>query len=124
MQKKRILIVDDERNVRMSIHLVLEHLDYEIDFAENGVEAIARIEKGPYDLIITDYKMPEMDGVELIQKAKELFPSMPILMVAGDRPEGSLLKCGATAYIEKPFNVFELQKTVERILENENGIIR
>ncbi len=121
MEKKRILIVDDEKNVRIALLRALEHFDREIDFAENGAEAIAFIEKRSYNLVITDHVMPEMDGVELIQRIRTIFHSMPVLMVTGGRPEGDLLKCGATEYIEKPFDVFELQKRVKMYFLNKSG---
>jgi len=66
MEKKKILIVDDEKPVRLLLARALGARDYEITMAKNGVEAIKQIDKKFYDLIITDYMMPQMDGLELI----------------------------------------------------------
>ena len=116
MGKKRILIADDEELVRTLLPEALKHYDYDIDVVENGVEAMSHIDKKSYDLIITDYMMPEMDGLELTRRIKAKYPYTPILIITGDGPVHDLLKCGATACITKPFNIFELQNMVKTIL--------
>ena len=119
MEKKRILIADDEKHVRYLLAMLLEPYNYEIDIVKNGVEAISRIDRRPYDLIITDYRMPEMDGLELTRRIKAKYPLIPILVVTADGPVQDLLKSGVTACISKPFNVFELQNMVKTILNKE-----
>lgn len=116
MEKKRILIVDDEKSVRHLVAEVLGTQDYEITMANNGVEAIKQIEKEFYDLIITDYTMPQMDGLELICWIKAKYPFMPILVVTGKGPVQDLLNNGAAACIMKPFDIFELRCQVKTIL--------
>lgn len=116
MEKKRILIVDDEKAVRLLLAEALKCYDRHIDLVENGVEAISHINRRSYDLIITDYMMPKMDGLELTRRIKLKNPSTPILIVTGNGPVYELLKSGATACITKPFNLFELQNTVKVIL--------
>jgi CheY-like chemotaxis protein len=87
------------------------------------VEAIQQIDKAVYDLIITDYMMPEMDGLELICKIKERYPFMPVLVVTGEAPVQDLLENGAAACIMKPFDIFELRSSVKTILDRGmNGI--
>jgi len=119
MEKKRILIADDEKAVRILMDRALKNHDYEIDVVENGVEAITHINKKSYDLVITDYMMPKMDGLELTRRIRSEYPSIPILIVTGDGPVDELLKSGATACIAKPFNIFELQNMVKIILNKE-----
>ncbi len=116
MEKKRILIVDDEKSMRLLVAMVLGTQDYEITMANNGVEAIKQIDKEFYDLIITDYMMPQMDGLELTCRIKARYPFMPILVVTGNAPVQDLLKNGATACIMKPFDIFELRCLVKTIL--------
>ena len=117
MEKKRILIVEDEELTRNLLVEVLKLCDYKIESVENGVEAIKRNAASSYDLIITDYKMPEMNGLELIRRIRIKNPSIPILVVTGDGPEGELLKSGALACIKKPFNISELQRIARAILD-------
>lgn len=119
MKRKKILIVDDEEAVRRLLIKTLELCDYEIGVAENGVEAISRMNKESYDLIITDYRMPKMDGLELTQIIKSRDPSTPVLIITGDGPVRDLLESGAKACLEKPFNVLQLHNMVETILNEE-----
>lgn len=117
MKKKRILIAEDEEIVRALLLEALKHYDYEINVVENGLEAISHIDKKSYDLVITDYMMPKMDGLELTQRIKAKYPSTPILVITGSGPVHDLLKNGATAYIMKPFKIVELLSMVETILK-------
>ena len=119
MEKKRILIADDEKAVRVLIAGALEADDYEIDVAENGLEAINQMNRRSYDLIITDYMMPKMDGLELTRKVRAKYPSTPIIIVTGDGPVHDLLESGATVCFTKPFDIFELQNMVKIILDKE-----
>jgi CheY-like chemotaxis protein len=116
MKKKRILIADDEKAVRISLAEALKPYGYNIDVVENGIEAISHMNRRAYDLIITDYMMPKMDGLELIRRIRSKYPSIPILIITGGGPVCDLLESGATACITKPFNIFELQNMVKVIL--------
>jgi CheY-like chemotaxis protein len=96
---------------------VLSAQGYDIDAVANGYEAIRQMNVKSYDLIITDYRMPIMDGLELTRKIKSEYPSMPVLIVTGIGPVQDLLKSGATACIMKPFGVLELKNLVQNILD-------
>jgi CheY-like chemotaxis protein len=117
MAKKRILIADDEEGIRSLLAMALETYDYEIDIVENGLEAINNIYKRSYDLIITDYMMPEMDGLELTKRIRSEYPSIPILIVTANGPEHDFLESGATLYIEKPFSILEIQNIIKMMLK-------
>ena len=119
MEKKRILIVDDEEIVRTLLIRTLKPCDYEIGVAENGIEAINHMDRGSYDLIITDYMMPKMDGLELTRRIRAKYPSTPVLIITGDGPVRDLLRSGATACLEKPFSLFKLRSIVKTILDEE-----
>jgi CheY-like chemotaxis protein len=117
MGGKRILIVDDEEMIRTLLFEAFKFFDYEIESVENGVEALKQIARKTYDLIITDYKMPKMDGLELTRIIKMTNPSIPVLVVTSNGPERELLKSGALACIKKPFNILELQRISQNILD-------
>ncbi|MDQ7838791.1 MAG: response regulator [Thermodesulfobacteriota bacterium] len=117
MEKKRILVVDDEEIIRTLLLKAFKFFGYEIDTVENGIEAVKRIASKAYDLIITDYRMPEMNGLELTRRIKMINPSIPVLVITSDGPECELLKSGALACIKKPFNILELQKISQNILD-------
>ena len=117
MAKKRILIADDEEAIRILLAMALKTYDYEVDIVENGLEAINNIYKRSYDLIITDYMMPKMDGLELTKRIRSKYPSTPILIVTGNGPVHDLLKSGATFCLKKPFSIFEIQNIVKIMLK-------
>jgi DNA-binding response OmpR family regulator len=119
MGKKRILIVDDEKAIRATIAMALESVKYEIDVAENGIQAIELLNKTSYDLIITDYSMPEMDGLEMMGIIESEYPNLPVLMITAQESASDLLEGKNATFFPKPFKVTELQKRVKGIL---NGI--
>ena len=117
MGGKRVLIVDDEEMIRTLLFEIFKFFNYEVETVENGVEAIKQIGEKTYDLIITDYMMPKMDGLELTRRIKMINPSIPVLVVTCNGPENELLKSGALACIKKPFNISKLQRISQNILD-------
>src|SRR5829696_1356987 len=81
-KKSRILVVDDEPSILQTLQQVLAN-SYEVDIAENGVQGIARLQESEYDLLLTDLKMPEVDGVQLMEWAKRLYPDIEVIMITG-----------------------------------------
>ncbi len=116
MKKRRILVADDERHLRKLLAEVLRLLNYDVDTVEDGLGALEEIHKRSYDLIITDYMMPGMNGLELTKKIKARYPSIPVLVITGNGPVATLLKSGASKCLRKPFDLFELKKTVNSLL--------
>ncbi|MCB0298697.1 MAG: sigma-54-dependent Fis family transcriptional regulator [Calditrichaeota bacterium] len=120
MEKFRILIVDDEENLRTGVATILEDEGFEIEEAENGRLALERLEQQVFDLIITDYKMNEMDGMKFLAHVQEEYPSLKVVMVTG---YGSIedavkaMKLGAINYLTKPIKPKELIKTVKTVLQ-------
>ena len=120
-RKGLILLVDDEPLVRRTLQKYLEKSGYAIDTAENGLAALRRLEQKEYDLVITDLKMPEIDGRELLKLMAEKFPHIPrIVLTALGSTEDILLalKTGAYDFISKPIVDFALLGyTIDRALE-------
>lgn len=117
MKKKRILIVDDEETIRILLLEIFKSLGYETETVENGEEAIRQLAGKTYDLLITDYTMPKMDGLELTRRIKIINPSIPVLVFTSYGPESELLKSGALACIKKPLNISELKVISQNILD-------
>lgn len=117
---KRILVVDDEEILRMLICDTLEDLGYDIDEAEDGIEALKKISQQTYDLIILDYMMPNLSGLEVIEElAMEVKQNTPILMLTAKAQESDrqiALEKGANYFMSKPFSPIELLGLVEDIL--------
>ena len=111
---KRILIVDDERQITRMLRMALQSGGYEVLVAGNGAEAFDRFKAESPDLIITDLAMPEMDGVELTRAVRNLADT-PIIVLSvrdADSMKIAALDLGADDYITKPFNMPELMARV------------
>ncbi|MBW2183924.1 MAG: sigma-54-dependent Fis family transcriptional regulator [Deltaproteobacteria bacterium] len=120
MMEKKILIVDDEFNSRTLLAQLFQEDGYSADTAENGKTALEALKSTPFDILITDIRMPVMDGIELFHRAKEMYPHMPvILFTAYGTIEAAVkaLKEGVFHYLEKPVNFDLLNHTVQQALE-------
>jgi DNA-binding NtrC family response regulator len=129
----KILVVDDEAPIRDVIRKGLSQMGgYSVEVAQNGLEAIEKIEKDVFDLVLTDLKMPEMDGLELLKTIKGIRPEvMVILMTAYGSIETAVeaMKIGANDYITKPIDLNELLIHIskvqkESLLLKENRLLR
>ncbi|MRN53216.1 response regulator [Paenibacillus monticola] len=122
---QKVLVVDDEEVLRMLITDTLEDLEnVEIHTAENGLEALARLSADHYDLMILDYMMPEMTGIEVLgQLSVDMKSTLPILMLTAKAQEvdrNRAIVAGARYFMPKPFSPIELLQIVEGIL-SDNG---
>lgn len=124
MDKKKILIVDDEKDIRNIVSIYLENNDFEALQAEDGEEALAVIEKEKIDLAILDVMMPKMDGISLCIKIREK-TNIPVIMLSAkdeDMDKVMGLTCGADDYVAKPFNPVELLARVRAQLRRYNEL--
>lgn len=115
----RILLVDDNKLGLMARRAVLEELGHRITTAMEGTEALEQFARDKYDLLITDYKMPRMNGLELIRKVRELDSRLPIILVSGYAEALGLTEAntGADAVIPKSAHeVQQLVRLVNRLL--------
>ncbi|RPH52027.1 MAG: sigma-54-dependent Fis family transcriptional regulator, partial [Desulfobacteraceae bacterium] len=114
-----ILIVDDEKRMRHLLSIMLSRRGYHVDQAGDGVEALEMIKAAPFDMIITDIKMPRMDGVELLKKIMEMEIPYPVIFITAFATVESAVEAmqqGAVDYIIKPFEEARILLTVERTL--------
>jgi two-component system, NtrC family, nitrogen regulation response regulator NtrX len=115
-----ILIVDDEKAIRKTLSEILSFEGYRIDEAGDGEEGIRKFRDKEYDVILCDIKMPKMDGIEFLDKAKELNPDIPIIMISG---QGTIetaveaVKKGAYDYISKPPDLNRLLITIRNAMD-------
>jgi DNA-binding NtrC family response regulator len=112
--------VDDEDIVVRSALRVLADPQYTIDTAQDGLEALAKIEQESYDVVLLDIMMPKLDGIEVLQRVKESHPDIEVIMFTGLAQIDTAVRCmklGALDYIAKPFEPDELKLTVVRALE-------
>ena len=117
--KARILAVDDEAIVLDSFRKILVIAGYSVDTVETGKEAVGLVRKNDYDFVFTDFKMPEMDGVEVTKAVKHLRPDVDVVLITGYASIESAvetMKFGAMDYVEKPFTADELTALVNKLL--------
>ena len=121
MIRPRILVIDDEEIVRISCKKCLNPEGYDVNVAENGLEGLRLAEANHYDLILTDLKMPDMDGMEFLSKMKEMQPEAKVIMITGYSTVEHAVKAirlGAYNYIEKPFTPDTLITAVKEALSD------
>jgi excisionase family DNA binding protein len=108
LDRPKILVVDDEQAVRELVAKTLTTADYDVDTAPDGPSAIDRLRVTDYDLLITDLKMPGMDGLSVIREARRRSTEMPIIVITGYSTEASAIEAinlGVSGYLTKPFRL-------------------
>jgi len=121
----RLLVVDDERIARTNLEYVLTKEGYRVQTAANGLEALALMEKAPYDMVLTDLKMDKMDGNQLLEASKRMNPDTDVVMITGFATVDSAvsaLRKGAAHYLPKPIQIDELRKTIREILDRKRHL--
>ena len=117
--RPRVLVVDDEASIRDLLSKTLALADYDVDLAPNGQVALERMRLFSYDLLITDLKMPGMDGLALIHDARRLHENLPVIVVTGFSTEASAVEAanlGVSGYLTKPFKVAKVLSVAARAL--------
>jgi two-component system response regulator AtoC len=114
---KKILIVDDEEGVRESLKLILGD-QYNLILTEDGSQALECLKNAPdIGLVLMDIKMPKMNGLEVLERMKELRPDLKVIMITGYKSTETVteaVRLGACGYIVKPFKAEEIAKTVKK----------
>lgn len=124
--EKHILLVDDEKMILQVLQEFLEKIGYSCKATSNAFDALKALEINHFDLVISDIKMEEMNGIELMKKAKERYSHLDFIMMTGhvsDYSYSDIISAGATDFLVKPFNMTELKAKLER-LEREKGVLR
>ena len=120
--KKSILVVDDDIAHRTMLRIMLGW-EYEISEADCGSTAIEKIQHTSFDLVLMDVCMPEISGVEALDKIKDLNPRIPIVMMtaySSNETAAKALEKGAFGYLTKPFDFENLRQTIENAVKNSN----
>src|SRR5262249_31167728 len=118
--KSRILVVDDEAEIRRSVRMILEYEGYDVQEASSGPEALALIERQAPDLVFLDIKMPGVDGLEALDKIKHVNESLPVVIISGHGTVSTAVeatKLGAFDFIEKPLASERVLVTIKNALD-------
>jgi len=119
--KPRALVADDDAVLRYTLRGVLEHAGLEVDEAPDGAAALEKFAADRHELVISDLRMPRMDGLELLRRIRELRADATFLMITGEGSERhavEAMKLGAYDYLKKPFDNDELTAVVRRATES------
>lgn len=117
-----ILIVDDEQSYRQLLSLVFQEEGHELRTAMNGRQALEEVQREPADVIVSDVKMPDMDGIELLRALRDTLPDIGVILMtafASVDTAREAFKLGADDFIQKPFDVEELKLIVRKTLEKQ-----
>jgi len=115
-----ILVVDDEPSIRRTLREILEYEKFDVDEAVDGEEALQKMRENQYDLVMLDVKMPKRDGMEVLQKARDEMPEVPIIMISGHGTIETAVeatKLGAFDFIEKPPDLNRMLVTIRNALD-------
>ena len=117
----KILITEDEDSLRSFVARALRLDGHETDEAADGAEGLEKLKDGVYDLLLSDIRMPVMDGIELAHQAKSAFPALKILLMTGyaaERQRAHNLEALVHRVVMKPFTLDEIQKAVSELLDS------
>jgi DNA-binding NtrC family response regulator len=120
----KILVVDDEEGARDLFNTILTDEGYDVSLANGGEEALGLFKSNPFDLVITDIKMPVMDGLQLLQEIRKMGSKTDVIMVTAYGEVESYLKAmslGAAEYINKPIRIKELKQIVHKVLTEQRA---
>lgn len=123
----KILIIDDERSIRNTLKDILNFEKHHVDTAEDGITGLKMIEENEYDVIFCDIKMPQMDGIEVLEKIVETHPEIPVVMISG---HGNIdtaveaIKKGAFDYIAKPLDLNRIMVTLRNAMDKNNLVVQ
>ena len=118
--KKKVLIIDDEKNIRLTLSESLETVNYEVDTAVDGEHGINKYNEFKYDVVLLDMKMPGIDGMEVLRRIKYQNPFQNVIMITAHgtiETAVEAMKLGAIDYIRKPFTLDEIRSIVKHVLE-------
>ena len=120
MSESRLLIVDDEKNIRLTLSQTLDRMGVTVDTAVNGEEALEKLALGDYHLVLLDLRLPGMDGMEVLRQLRDLRPEARVIIItAYGTVESAVeaMKLGAVDFIQKPFSPKEIRDLVQRVID-------
>jgi DNA-binding NtrC family response regulator len=119
----KILIIDDEKAIRNTLREILEYESYEVDEASNGAEGLEKLANDDYEAVLCDVKMPKMDGIEVLTKAKEIDDDIPFIMISGNGTIETAVeatKKGAYDFISKPPDLNRMLLTIRNAIDKKS----
>jgi diguanylate cyclase (GGDEF)-like protein len=119
----KILVVDDEAHIRETLRKIIQRMGLQCETATDGIDALSKLQDGAYDIVISDIRMPRMDGMQLLKEISANYKGVDVLIMTAYHEDYSytdVIESGATDFIAKPFKRDELQAKIKRILYERN----
>lgn len=119
-RRRTILVVEDDPDTRHIICEIMSDAGHSVHPAKDGLDALTHLERQPYDVLVTDYHMPSLNGLYLLTISRALWPSLPVVMVSGElgQVQADAIRQGAYAWLSKPYHADQLLRTIESAVVN------
>jgi DNA-binding NtrC family response regulator len=120
----RILVIDDDRSARLLLERVLARAGHQVHLVDSASEGLAALEQGGFDLLITDKNLPDVDGLELLRRAREANPGLKVILMTGfptAETRTHAQELGVHGYVTKPFGVHDILGVCEAALAARGG---
>lgn len=118
----RVLVVDDEKFIRITLEQCLSEAGHQVDLAVNGEHALQKLEENEFELVLLDIKLPDIDGIEVLRRLKRRLPEQPVVMITAYGTIATAveaIKLGAVDYLQKPFTPEEMRNIVGTVLSRD-----
>mgnify|MGYP006280329983 CR=1 FL=1 len=119
----RILVVDDDDQLLELLVDTLDAVGYQVEGAGDGIEALDKLKEGRYHLMITDIRMPGMDGITLLKKTRRYYPDLPVLFITGYGTPEVIGRASPDGFLAKPFRIGHIEELIERTLIGESETV-
>lgn len=124
-RKGRILVIDDDRSARLLLERVLTRAGHQVQLTDNAADGLAALAAGGIDLLLTDKNLPDVDGLELLRRARESNPGLQVVLMTGfptAETKSHAQELGVHSYVTKPFGVHDILSVCEAALADKPGV--
>jgi len=119
----KILVVDDDPSLRELLMDTLNSIGYKSESAIDGIDALDKLKKSKYDLMISDIKMPNIDGISLLKKVRRYYPDLPVLFITGVASPEVIGRASPDGFLAKPFRISHMEQLIEEALNDKTELV-
>lgn len=119
--KARVLVVDDDPGLLTLLVDTLQAIGYSVTGVQGGIAALEALQNEQFDLMVTDIKMPDLDGIQLLKKTRRHYPDLPVLFITGFATPDMLVRAAPDGYLLKPFRISHIEELIERTLKQKDS---
>lgn len=120
VSKAHVLVVDDDPTLLTLLVDTLQAIGYGVTGAQGGIAALDELKHQPFDLMVTDIRMPDLDGIQLLKKVRRHYPAMPVLFITAYASQDIIGRASPDGFLAKPFRIAHIEELIERTLQRKN----